>query len=434
MDAGDIDGSFRGVVMILKGSQRAGAKALADHLMNDRDNDHVTCLELRDFSSNQLHGALAEVHAISKATQCKQFMFSLSLNPPQDHIATEEEFLDAADRAEQQLGLSDQSRAIVVHEKEGRRHAHVVWSRIDADEMKAINLPHFKNKLRDLSRDLFLDHGWALPDGLATYGNKSPLNFTLEEWQQAKRQGLDPREIKQAFQQAWGRCDSQIGFKNALEDRGYFLARGDRRGFVALDVDGNVHSIAKWTGIKAKDVKSKLGSPEKLPSVDETQLSIRSKVSDQMRGYIGKIKDRQQSDLDPLRDKLRDMNTIHRDERQKLKDGQNKRWTEETKVRSDRLNKGLLGLFDRLTGTHKEIQNSNTKEALVSSRRDQKQRDFMVTEQMKERLSLQKEFKRIRGRHKRERSLLASQIRISSGIKNTNAHRKDHRVGFHHNP
>lgn len=185
--------------MILKGSQRSGAKALADHLMNDRDNDHVSCLELRDFSCNQLHGALAEMHAISKATQCKQFMFSLSLNPPTDHIATEQDFLEAADRAEQQLGLTDQPRAIVMHEKEGRRHAHVVWSRIDADEMKAINLPHFKNKLRDLSRDPFLDHGWQLPDGLATYGNKSPLNFTLEEWQQAKRQGLDPREIKQTF-------------------------------------------------------------------------------------------------------------------------------------------------------------------------------------------------------------------------------------------
>ena len=49
MDAGDIDGSLGGEIMILKGSQRAGAKALADHLMNDRDNDHVSCLELRFF-------------------------------------------------------------------------------------------------------------------------------------------------------------------------------------------------------------------------------------------------------------------------------------------------------------------------------------------------------------------------------------------------
>lgn len=413
MDTDDIDGSLGGEAMILKGSQRSGAKALADHLMNDRDNDHVSCLELRDFSSNQLHGALAEMHAISKATQCKQFMFSLSLNPPTDHIATEQDFLEAADRAEQQLGLTDQPRAIVMHEKEGRRHAHVVWSRIDADEMKAINLPHFKNKLRDLSRDLFLDHGWQLPDGLATHGNKSPLNFTLEEWQQAKRQGLDPREIKQTFQQAWERCDSQIGFKNALEDRGYFLARGDRRGFVALDVDGNVYAISKWTGLKAKDVKAKLGSPEILPSVDETRSTIRSKVTDQMRGYIRDIKDRQNCDFDPLRDQLRDMKNAHRVERQKLKAGQEKRWTEETKLRSDRLNKGMRGLFDRLTGKAKSIRQQNELDARKAAKRDQQQRDFMVLEQMKERRALQREFQNLRRKHQKERTLIAQKIRTS---------------------
>ncbi|MCH2163553.1 MAG: relaxase/mobilization nuclease domain-containing protein [Marinovum sp.] len=417
--------------MILKGSQRSGAKALADHLMNDRDNDHVNCLELRGFLSEHLHGALSETHAISKATFCKQFMFSLSLNPPQDHVASGQEFLDAADRAEEALGLSGQPRVIIVHEKEGRRHAHAVWSRIDADEMKAINLPHFKNKLRDLSRDLFLDHGWMLPDGLATYGNKSPLNFTLEEWQQAKRQGLDPREIKQIFQQAWERCDSQIGFKNALEDRGYFLARGDRRGFVALDVDGNVHSIAKWTGLKTKDVKAKLGSPENLPSVDETQSTVRSKVTDQMRGYVGQIKDRHNSDLDPLRDKLRDMNKAHREERQKLKVGQEKRWAEETKARSERLNKGLRGLFDRMTGKAKSILQQNELDARKAAKRDQDQRDFMVVEQMKERRSLQMKFKKLRRKHQDERDLLAQKIRHSMAAKQTPLTR--HRSRQRHN-
>ncbi len=399
--------------MILKGSQRSGAKALADHLMNDRDNDHVFLLELNGFNSDDLHGALLETHAISKATQCKQFLFSLSLNPPKDHIATEEEFLEAADRAEQQLGLTDQPRAIVVHEKEGRRHAHVVWSRIDVDEMKAINLPHFKNKLRDLSRDLFLDHGWQLPDGLATYGNKSPLNFTLEEWQQAKRRGLAPREIKQAFQQAWERCDSQIGFKNALEDRGYFLARGDRRGFVALDVDGNVHSIAKWTDIKTKDVNAKLGSPENLPSVDETQSNIRSKVSDQMRGYISQIKDRQVRDLEPIRDEHQALKDAHKRERQMLTDGQNARWIEETKTRSERLNKGLRGLFDRLTGTAKAIRSHNELDARRCALRDQKQRDFMVKEQMKERRALQHKKLKLRRKHQDERRMLAQSIKQS---------------------
>ena len=227
----------------------------------------------------------------------------------------------------------------------------------------------------------------------------------------AKRQGLDPREIKQAFQQAWERCDSQLGFKNALEDRGYFLVRGDRRGFVALDVDGNVHSIAKWTGFKAKEVKAKLGSPENLPSVDEMQTNIRSKITDQMRSFIGDIKDRQRNDLAPLRDKQSEMASAHREERQKLNDGQQQRWVEETKARSYRLNKGLRGLFDRLTGSRKAVQKRNEMEAMEAARRDQRQRDLLTREQMKERKPLQREVQKIRRKHQEERRLLASDIR-----------------------
>lgn len=413
MDAAYVNASFGNKAMILKGSQRAGASSLAAHLMNERDNDHVTLLELRGFISDNLSGALSETHAISRATNCKQFMFSLSLNPPQDQVATEGEFLDAVDWAEAVLGLKEQPRAIVVHEKEGRRHAHVVWSRIDINEMKAINLPYFKNKLRDLSRDLFLDHGWVLPDGLAIYGNKSPLNFTLAEWQQAKRQGVDPREIKQAFQQAWERCDSQIGFKNALEDRGYFLARGDRRGFVALDVDGKVYSIPKWTGFKTKDVNAKLGSPEDLPSVNETQLSIRGKITDQMRSYIGQVKDRHERDLKPLRDKHSQMKHAHKEERKKLRYGQDSRWNEESTARSDKLNKGLRGLFDRLTGKAKSIRSQNEADAFKCVTRDQKQRDRLVIEQMKERRALQSAILKQRRKHAKDRSIIAQNIRQS---------------------
>ena len=399
--------------MILKGSQRSGAKALADHLMNERDNDHVTCLELRGFSADNLHGALQEAYAISKATRCKQFMFSLSLNPPSDYLGTDQDFLEAAKRAEEALGLQNQPRAIVIHEKEGRRHAHVVWSRIDGNEMKAVPLPHFKNKLRDVARDLFLDHGWVLPDGLATYGNKNPLNFTLEEWQQARRQGLDPREIKQAFRQAWERCDSQIGFKNALEDRGYFLAKGDRRGFVAMDVNGKIYAISKWTGLKSKDVKAKLGSPENLPSVDETLDMLAEKVSDQLRDYMQAVKDRQDDDLRPYTEQLAYMKAAHKAERQKLRDGQAKRWTQETKTRLDRLNKGLRGLFDRLSGKAKTTRLENEREAVANAKRDQEQRDFMAESQISERRGLQKEMHKIKQRHVNEREMFARNIRQS---------------------
>ena len=402
MDACHANASAWGVIMILKASQRSGAKALADHLMNEWDNDHIDLLDIRGFMADDLHGALLEAHAISKATRCTQFMFSLSLNPPPDHIASEQDFLDAADRVEKRLGLTDQPRAIVVHEKEGRRHAHVVWSRIDAQSMTAINLPHFKLKLRDLSKELYLDHGWELPKGLQTHGGKSPLNFTLEEWQQAKRIGVDPREIKQVFQQAWERSDSQIGFKNALEERGYFLAKGDRRGFVAMDVEGNVFAIPKWTGLKTKEVKIKLGSPEALPSVDDTRATIRSKVSEQMRSFIAQTKARHKDEAKPLIAEKVDLIAQHRNERRKLAQGQKARWLDETKARNDRLNKGLRGLFDRFSGKAKSTRQHNEAEALAALKRDQAQKQALIEAQMRERKALQKRMIKLRDKQKQD--------------------------------
>ena len=105
--------------MILKGSQRAGAKQLSTHLLNRRDNEQVCVHELRGFASEDLHGALAEAQAISKGTKCKQFLFSLSLNPPVGAAVGEADFERAADLAEKSLGLEGQPRAIIFHERKG---------------------------------------------------------------------------------------------------------------------------------------------------------------------------------------------------------------------------------------------------------------------------------------------------------------------------
>ncbi len=263
--------------MILKGNQRGGAVNLAVHLMK-AENEHIDVHEMRGFMASDLRGAFMEAYAISKGTKCKQFLFSLSLNPPQHEQVGAQAFERAANEAEKRLGLDGQPRAIVFHEKEGRRHAHVVWSRIDYKSMTAINLPHYKRKLTSLSKELYLEHGWNLPDGLRDPLLKDPLNFTHGEWQQALRAKRDPREIKQAFQHAWQYSDSTKALNAALNEHGFILARGDRRGFVAVDYVGEVYSFARWAGVKTKDVKARLGDPDKLLSVDEARQTFRDKI------------------------------------------------------------------------------------------------------------------------------------------------------------
>lgn len=218
--------------MILKGSQRGTGQNLATHLMRIDENEHVELHQIRGFASDNLKDAFKEAEAISRGTKCRQYLFSLSLSPPEGERVSVKQFEQAIERVEDRLGLDGQPRAIVFHEKEGRRHAHCVWSRIDAQTMKARQLSFFKQKLVGLSRDLYLDHGWQMPDGLAKGGTKNPTNFTLAEWQQCKRQGIDPRWLKASLQECWKSSDNPKSFSNALQERGFFLAKGDKRGHV----------------------------------------------------------------------------------------------------------------------------------------------------------------------------------------------------------
>lgn len=396
--------------MILKGSQRAGGAQLAAHLMNARDNEHVRVGDVRGFVSGDLHGAFKEAQAVASGTRCKQYLFSLSLNPPKGAEVSEVDFERAADAAEKALGLEGQPRAIVYHEKEGRRHAHVVWSRIDANEMRAVNLAHFKNKLVALSRDLYLEHGWQLPDGLRPDGLRNPLNFSLEEWQRAKRQGVHPKEIKQVFRDAWNRSDSRHAFAHALSEYGYFLARGDRRGFVAVDLQGEVYSVARYASVKTKDIAAKLGKPDDLPSVGAVANELSGRITSQLKSYIADTKARQAAACAPLDYRRDELKALHRAQRERLQTKQAERWAQETNVRAARLRTGMAGLWDTLTGKANAIKEQNRLEAFDGLRRDQRQRDRLVFDQLRERRVLQLEFDTLRARQANDRRVLARDV------------------------
>ncbi|MFI0416518.1 MAG: relaxase/mobilization nuclease domain-containing protein [Candidatus Thiodiazotropha sp.] len=272
--------------MIIKASQRGGARQMALHLLNGQQNEHVNLHEIRNFVADDVMGALNEVYALSKGTKCKQFLFSVSLSPPPGESVPVQVFEEALERIEKKLGLEGQPRVVVFHEKEARRHAHAVYSRIDVEAMKAINLPHFKNKLMAVSKSLYLDHSWSLPKGFIDKNQKSPLNYTRAEWQKALRTGRNPKAIKAALQESWAISDCRKSFEQALSERGYFLARGDRRGHVVVDVYGEVYALPRQLGLKAKDVRERLGVPSSLPTVIETKAKIERQVKGLFRGYL----------------------------------------------------------------------------------------------------------------------------------------------------
>src|SRR3546814_15175740 len=134
--------------------------------MKTEENEHVEVHEVSGFMSDDRMGAMKEAHALSLGTKCKQFLFSVSLNPPVGESVRIEVFEKACEVIEERLGLKGQPRMIVFNEKEGRRHAHAVWSRIDADTMTAIQLPFFTKKQRDLDKEIYHEKDWDTPAGV----------------------------------------------------------------------------------------------------------------------------------------------------------------------------------------------------------------------------------------------------------------------------
>ncbi len=373
--------------MILVGNSRGGARDLAQHLMKD-ENDHVTVHELRGFVSNDLDGAFQEAYAVSRGTRCRQYLFSLSLNPPADANVSTQHFERAIDQVEQQVGLEGQPRAIVFHEKEGRRHAHAVWSRIDAETMTARQMSFHKMKLQEVSRELYREHGWRMPEGLADRSKSDPRNYTLAEWQQAKRVGKDAREIKEAFQDAWAISDNRASFEHALKERGYWLARADRRGFVAIDHHGEVFSVPRQTATKTKAVRERLGDEETLPSLDQ----VREVMAREMSAMLARLRDEQYEQVAALKAEHNQRKQVvvgqQRRDRAALHQRLQERQIREQAARQARFRTGLAGIWDRLRGEHKRLAESNRLEAMRAQERDKAQSDALVFRQLYERQML----------------------------------------------
>ena len=368
--------------MILVGNQRGGGRDLARHLMKD-DNERVTVHEVRGFMASDLEGAFLESHAISKATRCKQHLYSLSLNPPKDADPTPELFQDAIARAEERLGLQGQPRAIVFHEKIGadgelRRHAHAVWCRIDTDAMKAVQLSYDKTKLNDLARELYIEHGWTMPRGFVRSTERDPRNFSLAEWQQAKRAKKDPRALKTMFQDAWAISDTQSAFAHALRERGYILARGDRNGVVAVDHRGEVYAVRTYVGIKTRQVREKVKDTASLPDVTAARNAAAKIVSDKLNELRAQELRRAKERLDAFALRRKRARSAQKQATNKLATEQAARETQEESKRQARLRTGWRGLIDRVTGKRKKLLAQNFAEAQDALRRDQAERQAVL--------------------------------------------------------
>jgi len=411
--------------MIPKGNQRGGGRQLATHLLNAFDNERIELAEMRGAVAPDLHGAFAEWEAHSKATNARKYLYSMSVNP--DHRQRDfsrEDYLDFINRAEKKLGLQNQPRAVVFHEKNGREHAHVVWSRIDTKKMAAVQMSHDRQKLRTVAQDYARDHGLELPDSMTR--NRGVERFKdrakredLQEKQQQERTGVSKADRRTAITEAWRGSDSGAAFVKALEARGYYLAKGDRRAFVVVDLYGEIHSLSRQIdGANAKQLNARLADfpIDTLPDAKKAQAFARSQRDGrlkekfnvaliptlaQRRNNHEKIQGQRRAALNAQRD---EMVFRHHTERAALRQLQIAENRGVVDARAKKPSKGLMAFLSRVTGF--QILRD------IHHRRQDKERNQRHREQIAF----------LNAKHDRERQEIARQARTLTSVETRERH------------
>lgn len=221
------------------------------------------------------------------------------------------------------------------------------------------------------------------------------MNYSQAEAQQAKRVKRDARALKDVFQKCWTGSDSRAAFAHALKEQGFVLARGSRRGFVAGDAAGEVYAIARWVGVKTKEIRARLGDLEGLPNVEEA-IAILSRSFD-----AENFEARQQSaaQAEPRKEILEQKRLAlvaeQRGERETLRNMQQARLSVEATARMGNLPTGLKAAWAKMRGAYQRLCADNEAQINTVLQRNRREQQALIQSQLKTCRALQHEFKQL---------------------------------------
>lgn len=185
------------------------------------------------------------------------FTYALAWHPEQN--PDREHKLETARKSLAALGLSAHEALIIAHNDEPQKHVHIIVNRVHPRTGLAASLSHSKRKLSEFALMYEKEHGKIYCE-------------QREENHQKRQEGKKARYCDLNIRDAWQSADNGQSFADALKEKGYQLAQGNRRSVVVVDPHGKIHNPARHLeGVKERDIRARLG-PEliaKLPPADE---------------------------------------------------------------------------------------------------------------------------------------------------------------------
>jgi hypothetical protein len=261
--------------MVIRGNTRGNGSQLGHYLLTLKDNDHIQILDVagrRYAEDGYLHDVIFGMQLNSELTKSVKGLYHAQINPSENEskTMTAEDWFKAADILEKELGFDNQTRIIVLHEKKGRTHAHVVWDRYDVDKgiMKTVSFSRLAQDRARLKMEEVFNH------------------------QQTPRRNKHRPEMKEALTGLWAKTKNGDEFIAQSRKAGYIVAEGSMRNpFMVVDEHGRSFDLVRQLkGIRIKEVRERMRN---IPLIHEKQAieEARSKQG----GNAGKSEQQQAS-------------------------------------------------------------------------------------------------------------------------------------------
>lgn len=107
--------------MIITGKSIAFYLDLVAHLLDDvSENTRVEALEYRDVAIWEVEPALRDMQILCAGTMGTKGLYHAKIRPAPEYSLPHEQWFTTADILEQELGLDDQPRLLMLHEQEDR--------------------------------------------------------------------------------------------------------------------------------------------------------------------------------------------------------------------------------------------------------------------------------------------------------------------------
>lgn len=253
--------------MITRGNIRGNGAQLARYLLREGPNDKVRVLEISGVVfTDDLLKALQEMSLTVELTRrTDKGLYHAVINPaPEESFRfSDQDWIRAADIWAEHAGFTGQPRAIVLHDKGNRRHAHVVFQRYSFERGKII--PNNFSRLKQNNARMQMEQELGL--------------F------RTRKKDLDRSALRELATALWHQHSTGQDFIRALEVNGCTAVRSQERHPLRLvDSRGADYDLVRMiTGVRKWQVEDRLKGillPEKKAAGKKLRQAQRNRSAE----------------------------------------------------------------------------------------------------------------------------------------------------------